>query len=138
MKNFIAGAAQLGETLSVPAGTLSGDPVQLGFLNGCAFNDRDSNGQVVVDLIDNIFSFSVRNVLTYLLTNEATYGAVNVGDKIYFDSTQPAAIGHVLLSTSPLNSAGTANTVYGVAVTADSTVTAKTMTLNVKVKSVSV
>lgn len=59
-----------------------------------------------------IYKFAVRNVLTYSGGAEATFGAIAVGDPIYYDpsATMPAG---VYLSTSPLDSAGAANTIWG-------------------------
>ena len=57
----------------------------------------------------------VRNVLTYTAgpVAEATWGAINVGDPVYYDAEQDALNG-VKLSTSPLQSDGaTANTLFG-------------------------
>jgi hypothetical protein len=60
-----------------------------------------------------VYNWPVRNVLTYAAAVEATWGAINVGDLIYYDdsATMPAG---VFLSTSPLNNLGTANTRMGV------------------------
>ncbi|HUV28108.1 MAG TPA: hypothetical protein VMW34_12150 [Anaerolineales bacterium] len=57
----------------------------------------------------------VRNVLTYVGNVEATWGVINIGDPIYYDgsATMPATI---FLSTSPLDDAGPANTLFGWAV----------------------
>ena len=59
-----------------------------------------------------IGNWEVRNVLTYNAAVEATWGAINVGDPVYYDSsgTMPAG---VYLSTSPLDSAGGANPLFG-------------------------
>ena len=60
-----------------------------------------------------IGNWEVRNVLTYTGgTNEATWGAINVGDLVYYDASASMPAG-VYLSTSPLNTGGTANTVFG-------------------------
>lgn len=60
----------------------------------------------------------VRNVLTYNGGAENTFGAINIGDPIYYDesATMPAG---VELSTSPLDSAGNANALFGYAWGAD-------------------
>jgi len=63
-----------------------------------------------------IGNWEVRNVLTYSGAAENTFGAINVGDLVYYDAsgTMPAG---VYLSTSPLDSAGAANTLFGVIAT---------------------
>lgn len=59
-----------------------------------------------------IYWQEVRNVLTYAGAAESTFGAINVGDPIYYDrsATMPAG---VKLSTSPLDSTGAANPLFG-------------------------
>lgn len=59
-----------------------------------------------------IYRFLVRNVLTYAAAVEATWGAINIGDPVYYDpsSTMP---GGVYLSTSPLDKDGVGNTLWG-------------------------
>jgi hypothetical protein len=67
-----------------------------------------------------IGNWEVRNVLTYTGGNaEATFGAINYGDLVYYDhsATMPAG---VYLSTSPLNinvNGTTPNTLFGVIAT---------------------
>jgi len=62
----------------------------------------------------------VRNVLTYAAAVEATWGAINIGDPIYYDrsATMPAG---VYLSTSPLDNTGAANPLFGFAMPTDLT-----------------
>ena len=61
-----------------------------------------------------VYLLSVRNVLTYNVGAEATWGTINIGDPIYYDrnpgATMPAG---TYLSTSPLDSAGNANPLFG-------------------------
>ena len=60
-----------------------------------------------------IGNWEVRNVLTYNAgVAELTWGAINVGDLVYYDdsATMPAG---VYLSTSPINTDTTANTLFG-------------------------
>ena len=54
----------------------------------------------------------VRNVLTYVEEAESTFGAINIGDELYYDrsATMPAG---VYLSTSPLDNLGAANPKFG-------------------------
>lgn len=60
-----------------------------------------------------IGNWEVRNVLTYAAAVEATWGAINVGDLVYYDNSATMPAG-VYLSTSPLDNLGTANTLFGV------------------------
>lgn len=59
-----------------------------------------------------VYRQAVRNVLTYNVGAEATWGAINIGDPIYYDrsATMPAG---VYLSTSPLDVLGAANPLFG-------------------------
>lgn len=59
-----------------------------------------------------IYKFLARNVFTYAAAAEATFDDIAIGDEIYYDpsATMP---GGVYLSTSPLNSADAANTLFG-------------------------
>lgn len=66
-----------------------------------------------------VYYEDVRNVLTYSGGNaEASFGAINIGDPVYYDasSTMPAG---VYLSTSPLKIDGAANSRFGVVVPAN-------------------
>lgn len=60
-----------------------------------------------------IGNWEVRNVLTYVAAVEATWGAINVGDLVYYDNSATMPAG-VYLSTSPLDNTGAANTLFGV------------------------
>lgn len=62
-----------------------------------------------------IYLHNVRNVLTYAAAVEATWGAINEGDRIYYDASATMPAG-TKLSTSPLNNLGAANALYGTAV----------------------
>lgn len=59
-----------------------------------------------------VYRQTVRNVLTYDQAAEATWGAIDIGHEVYYDSsgTMPAG---TYLSTSPLDSAGAANPKFG-------------------------
>jgi len=59
-----------------------------------------------------IGNWEVRNVLTYAANIEDTWGAINVGDPIYYDNSATMPAG-VYLSTSPLDNLGVANTLFG-------------------------
>ena len=63
-----------------------------------------------------IGNWEVRNVLTYSGAAENTWGAINVGDLVYYDNSATMPAG-VYLSTSPLDNLGTANTRFGVIAT---------------------
>lgn len=59
-----------------------------------------------------VFRHNVRNVRTYAGAAEATFGTVEQGDPVYYDRS-PTMPANVYLSTSPLDSAGAANPVFG-------------------------
>ena len=65
------------------------------------------------------YKVQVRNVKTYSAGAEATFQSIGIGDEIYYDrsATMPAGVS---LSTSPLDSTGAANPLYGYAVPIDS------------------
>jgi len=63
-----------------------------------------------------IYRHNVRNVLTYDgANNEATWGAINIGDTVYYDPTADAnTAGVCKLSTSPLRGDNaTSNPIFG-------------------------
>ena len=61
-----------------------------------------------------IINTEVRNVLTYNVgVAELTWGAINVGDLVYYDNSASMPAG-VYLSTSPLDLTGAANSLWGV------------------------
>lgn len=79
----------------------------------------ENGTKCVVDFTHSMCYFQeVRNVRTYAGAAESTFGAINEGDRIYYDrsATMPAG---VKLSTSPLDSAGGENTFFGYAVLAN-------------------
>jgi len=59
-----------------------------------------------------VYRQDVRNVLTYSNGAESTFGAINIGDPVYYDgsATMPAG---VYLSTAPADSAAAANPLFG-------------------------
>lgn len=62
---------------------------------------------------------TVRNVLTYGGgPAEATWGAMNIGDPVYYDATATMPVG-TYLSKSPLDGAGAANALFGFIVAMD-------------------
>lgn len=71
------------------------------------------DSMVIINIADGAtYWHNVRTVLTYNLGGEATWGAINIGDPIYYDrsATMPA---NTALSTSPLDVAGVANPIFG-------------------------
>jgi hypothetical protein len=80
----------------------------------------DANDSVaVIDFTPSmVYRQTVRNVLTYNGGAEATWGAINIGDPIYYDGsgTMPAG---TYLSTSPADAAAAANPLFGFAVPAE-------------------
>lgn len=88
-------------------------------LTGTCLSSRTGDNFCIVDFTHSMVYFQeVRNVLTYAGAAESTFGAINEGDRIYYDrsATMPAG---VKLSTSPQDSAGLDNTFFGYAVLAD-------------------
>jgi len=115
--------------LGVGSALTSGTPVKVGFLTGVIEKTADANYDAVVNVCDGaVYSLSVRNVRTYESGAEATYGAIAVGDKIYFDASATMPSG-VKLSTSPLSATDTTNVVFGIALSVEATATAKTSLL---------
>lgn len=60
----------------------------------------------------NVYYFLTRNVLTYAAAAEATWGAINIGDAVYYDNSATMPAG-TYLSTSPLDNLDVANTLFG-------------------------
>lgn len=93
-----------------------------GALMGGAVLSLDADDSVaVLDLTPGkIYAWNVRNVLTYNGGAENTFGAINIGDPVYYDpsSTMPAG---VKLSTSPLDKDGGTNSVFGHVIAKDDT-----------------
>ena len=69
-----------------------------------------------------VYLHTIRNVLTYNGGNEATWGAINIGDIVYYDNSATMPAG-TYLSTSPLDNVGGANTVFGYVVPAPNNAT---------------
>lgn len=73
----------------------------------------------VIDFTNSmVYRHDVRNVLTYSAGAESTFGAINIGDPVYYDNSATMPAG-VYLSTSPLDNTGAANTLFGFAVADD-------------------
>lgn len=58
-----------------------------------------------------VYQKLIRNVLTYADAAEATWGPINLGDKVYYDRS--FLVAGVALSTSPLDNGGVANPEFG-------------------------
>jgi hypothetical protein len=82
-------------------------------LTGTILTIDATNSIAVVDFTCSmVYQFWVRNVLTYAAAVEATWGAINVGDIVYYDNSATMPAG-VYLSTSPLDNLTVANTRFG-------------------------
>ena len=103
-------------TVSNPAAVNGRDYANGEALTGVIISLATSDGGTAYVELDvapgNVYNFPVRNVLTYAAAVEATWGAINIGDPVYYDdsATMPAG---VYLSTSPLDNLGNANVKYG-------------------------
>lgn len=83
---------------------------------GTVLSFKSGDTKIIGDVTNNrVYKHKVRNVRTYSGAAEATWGAIDEGDPIYYDrsSTMPS---DVLLSTSPLDKDGAANPLFGWAV----------------------
>lgn len=80
--------------------------------------DADDSVAVIDFTASMVYYHTVRNVLTYNGGAENTFGAINIGDVVYYDrsSTMPA---DTYLSTSPLDKDGAANPIFGYVVPRD-------------------
>ena len=119
--------------LNTANSAVSGQPVKVSELIGTVVTPEDAAGDSIVDIgQDSAFIHSVRNVRTYTGSPavEATWGAIAQGDYIYFDESPTMPAG-VFLSTSPLADDGTANKVFGKALSANAIASAATVTIEV-------
>ena len=81
--------------------------------------DADTSVAVIDFTCGMVYYHEVRNVLTYNPgVAELTWGVINIGDPIYYDGSVSMPAG-VMLSTSPLNTGATANSLFGFAVPAN-------------------
>lgn len=88
-------------------------------LTGTVLVVDDDDSMAVIDFTHSmVYEHNVRNVLTYDTGAEATWGAINVGDPIYYDRSSTMPI-NAKLSTSPLDSTGEANPLFGFRVPAN-------------------
>lgn len=104
-------------TATMPAALLSDiDGTQL---TGTILVVDDVDDMAVIDFTHSmVYEHDVRNVLTYSTGVEYSWGSIAIGDPIFYDrsATMPAG---VYLSTSPLDSAGAANPLFGFRVPAN-------------------
>ncbi len=85
-------------------------------VTGTVLTVDDDNDVIIGDVTHSmVYRHNVRNVRTYNMGAEATFGTILEGDPIFYDrsATMPAG---TLLSTSPLDSTGAANPLFGHAV----------------------
>lgn len=80
--------------------------------------DADDSVAIIDFTAGMVYKQSVRNVLTYAASVEASWGEINIGDPVYYDNSATMPAG-VYLSTSPLDNLGTANTLFGFVVPED-------------------
>lgn len=98
-------------TVSNPAAVLS--RVAGTQLTGTILSVDAGDSIAIIDFTPSmVYRQDVRNVLTYNAGAENTFGAIRVGDPVFYDrsSTMPAG---VYLSTSPLDRLGAANPLFG-------------------------
>lgn len=102
-------------TVSNPAAVNGADYANGEALTGVVISLATSDAGTDFAVLDcapaNVYWFAVRNVLTYSGEAENTFGAINIGDPVYYDdsATMPAG---VYLSTSPQDNLGNANVKY--------------------------
>ena len=97
------------ETLPVEVTSLT-DGTQL--TGTCLTIDANASVAMIDFTPSMVYWQEVRNVLTYGGEVEATWGAINIGDEVYYDHSATLVAG-VKLSTSPLNNLGATNTRFG-------------------------
>ena len=82
-------------------------------LTGTILTTHAGTTTAIVDFTNSmVYLHEVRNVLTYAAGNEDTWGAMNIGDTVYYDGSNTMPAG-VKLSTSPLDRLGAANPKFG-------------------------
>ena len=79
-----------------------------------------TNSWAIIDFTPRkLYWFPVRNVLTYNQGAEATFGAINIGDPVYYDGGATMVALGLELSTSPLDASAAANPIFGFVIGAD-------------------
>lgn len=82
-------------------------------LTGTILSINANQAQACIDFAaGSIYWQQVRNVLTYAVGVEATWGAIDIGDLVYYDRSATMVVGDYL-STSPLDNAVAANPLFG-------------------------
>ena len=82
-------------------------------LTGTIISIDAANSVAVINFAPGaVYLFTVRNVLTYNVGAEATWGAINIGDTVYYDGSATMPVG-TYLSTSPSDVAAAANSRFG-------------------------
>ena len=132
MKNGYMGEPSLVITVPTASGDLSGQAFQNGTFNGTLVKDASTvspyNAPVEVST-DKAVKHYVSNVLTYNAAVEATWAAIDIGNKVYYDGSalkdDPAHTGKkIRLTMSPLDKTGATNVQFGIAATKTTTATA--------------
>ncbi|NMC34208.1 MAG: hypothetical protein GYA36_17375 [Veillonellaceae bacterium] len=94
-----------------PAAILSNTPGTQ--LTGVVLSVSADDTIAVIDTTSHmVYNMLVHNVLTYSTGVEATWGAINIGDPVYYDRSATMPTG-VYLSTSPQDNTGTDNPLFG-------------------------
>ena len=113
-RHWVVPYARMTDTTPTP-----GNPAELTALTagteigGTVLSIDASVSRAVIDFTCSmIYKFEVRNVRTYNGGVEATWGVLDIGNRVYYDNsaTMPA---DVKLSTSPLDNTGAANSLFG-------------------------
>lgn len=82
-------------------------------LTGTILTVDAANSVALIDFTPGmVYRQTVRNVRTYVGAAENTWGAINIGDPVYYDNSATMPAG-TYLSTSPLDNLGVANTLFG-------------------------
>jgi hypothetical protein len=83
-------------------------------LNGTHLTIDAINAIAITDFTSGIvYMHDVRTVLTYAANVENTWGALNIGDPVYYDPSATMVVLGIYLSISPLRNNGAANTRFG-------------------------
>ncbi len=141
MKNGYMGECTLVRSMATASGLLSGQAFQNGTLNGVLIKDAETSSPYnapVEIATDKLVKHYVSNARTYAAGVEATWGAIDVGDKVYYDlsalkddPSQATGV-KIRLTTSPKDKAGANNVQYGVAAEAMTTETATVAEIYIK------
>jgi len=90
-------------------------------LTGTILTVDATNSVAVIDFTCSmVYQQTVRNVLTYNVGAEATWGAMNIGDPVYYDHSATMPVG-TYLSVAPAAADAAANTLFGFIVPSSAT-----------------